>query len=75
MVATLSAKQLAHKHDERRKLSQFAGALMTSGSFTMMASGGNWGRRRLEGRELNNWGGSLLTSGSFTMMASSGSWG
>ena len=58
MAATLSAKQLAHKHDERRKLS-FGGALITSGSFTMMASSGF--RRQLNAfdgeRQLNAFGG------------------
>jgi len=40
MLPTLSAKQLAHSHYEMRKLFAYGGALMTSGSFTMMASTG-----------------------------------
>merc|ERR1711881_541094 len=45
----------------------WGGALMTSGSFTMMASGGDLEEELGEGV---GWGGSLMTSGSFTMMAS-----
>ena len=39
MIMTMTGRQLANQHSERRKLS-FAGALMTSGSFTMMAATG-----------------------------------
>merc|ERR1712096_491306 len=50
----------------------FGGALMTSGSFTMMAaSGGNFGEEELGEGEGNAFGGALMTSGSFTMMAAS----
>jgi len=65
MPATLTGKQLAEHHlDRRRRQLNFGGALMTSGSFTMMAaSGGDDRRRQL------NFGGALMTSGSFTMMA------
>jgi len=71
---TLSAKQLAEHHENRRVLSNWGGALMTSGSFTLMASN-SYRRRKLEEtdrnrRELGDWGGALMTSGSFTMMAS-----
>ena len=38
MLATLTERQLAEHHEERRRKLSFAGALMTSGSFTMMAS-------------------------------------
>ena len=38
-AATLSGKQLAERHAARRKL--FGGALMTSGSFSMMSSNSN----------------------------------
>ena len=75
MIGTLTGKQLAEHHLNRRDL-QFASALMTSGSFTMMASNGF--RRRLaeQGTDLNrrelSFGGALMTSGSFTMMASNG---
>ena len=33
-------RRLEAKDDERRKLNLFSGSLMTSGSFTMMASAG-----------------------------------
>merc|ERR1711998_770624 len=48
----------------------FGGALMTSGSFTLMASN-NFGEEE-EGElgEGEGFGGALMTSGSFTMMAS-----
>ena len=52
-LETVSGRELAERHTERRKLFQdalvtqgtdrrklFSGALMTSGSFTMMAAGG-----------------------------------
>ena len=38
VLETVTARQLAEQHTERRKL--FSSALMTSGSFTMMASNG-----------------------------------
>ena len=66
-VATVTARQLAERHaQKRRRELSFNGALMTSGSFTMMAGGG-YGRRR----ELS-FTGALMTSGSFTMMAGGG---
>merc|ERR1711988_902439 len=48
----------------------FGGALMTSGSFTLMAAGGG-GSEEEEGElgEGEGFGGALMTSGSFTMMA------
>jgi len=63
VLETKTARQMAEVHEERRKL--FNGALMTSGSFTMMAAG-TGDRRKL-------FSGALMTSGSFTMMAASGS--
>merc|ERR1712178_427307 len=48
----------------------FGGALMTSGSFTMMASQGMEEEGELG--ESAGFGGALMTSGSFTMMASQG---
>merc|ERR1711959_321558 len=48
----------------------FGGALMTSGSFTMMAAGGMEEEGELG--ESEGFGGALMTSGSFTMMASGG---
>ena len=67
MAPTLTARQLANRHTEKnRRQLGFNGALMTSGSFTMMAGGG-YGRRRQLGFH-----GALMTSGSFTMMASAG---
>merc|ERR1711998_439610 len=52
----------------------FSGALLTSGSFTMMASAGYEEEEELgEGEGTGNmFSGALLTSGSFTMMASAG---
>merc|ERR1711988_819627 len=49
----------------------FAGALMTSGSFTMMAAGAFEEEEELgEGEGTGNlFAGALMTSGSFTMMA------
>merc|ERR1711964_337595 len=50
----------------------FGGALMTSGSFTMMAaSGAGFGEELGESEGEGNFGGALMTSGSFTMMAAS----
>jgi hypothetical protein len=78
VVETLTGKQLVAHHKDR-KLFAYGGALMTSGSFTMMASTGMFRRRELaevenggEGRKLFAYGGALMTSGSFTMMASTG---
>jgi len=69
MPATLTGKQLAEHHlDRHRRQLNFGGALMTSGSFTMMAAGGDHDRRRKL-----NFGGALMTSGSFTMMAAGAS--
>merc|ERR1711988_154998 len=50
----------------------FAGALMTSGSFTMMAASGVGEEELGEGDGTGNFAGALMTSGSFTMMAASG---
>merc|ERR1711964_498929 len=48
----------------------FGGALMTSGSFTMMAATGSGFNEELgESEGEGNFGGALMTSGSFTMMA------
>ena len=78
ILETVSGRELAERHTERRKLFQdalvtqgtdrrklFQGALMTSGSFTMMAASGGDFRRKL-------FHGALMTSGSFTMMAAGG---
>jgi len=62
MLETKTARQMAQAHESRRKL--FQGALMTSGSFTMMAASAGSDRRD---RKLFN--GALMSSGSFTMMA------
>jgi len=50
----------------------FAGALMTSGSFTMMAANGGVEEELGEGEGTGNFAGALMTSGSFTMMAANG---
>ena len=63
MVATKTGRELAESHAARGRELGFSGALMTSGSFTMMASTGFSRRREL------GFSGSLMTSGSFTMMA------
>ena len=77
MVDTLSGRQLAEHHEaERRRMGIYSGALMTSGSFTMMASTGGFRRRVAETepgrRRMSIYGGALMTSGSFTMMATAG---
>merc|ERR1712093_281027 len=48
----------------------FGGALMTSGSFTMMAASAGFEEEGELG-EGEGFGGALMTSGSFTMMAAS----
>merc|ERR1711964_587148 len=53
----------------------FGGALMTSGSFTMMAASSSFGEEEELGESEGNFGGALMTSGSFTMMAASISFG
>lgn len=50
----------------------FAGALMTSGSFTMMAANGVGEEELGEGEGTGSFAGALMTSGSFTMMAANG---
>lgn len=86
MLDTFTGRQLVEEHDKRRRELQFGGAfggaLLTSGSFTMMAASGGFRRKLAEAgsteadkRELQfggAFGGALLTSGSFTMMAASG---
>ena len=77
IIGTMTGRQLASQHSQRRKLT-FAGALMTTGSFTMMAATGGI-RRKLEEAATNevarrqlSFSGALMTSGSFTMMAATG---
>merc|ERR1711959_456845 len=55
----------------------FSGALMTSGSFTVMAAGGGFGSGEEEelGEGTGSFSGALMTSGSFTMMAAGGGFG
>lgn len=60
------------KSDVGEGVGNFGGALMTSGSFTMMASVGMEEEELGEGAGTGNFGGALMTSGSFTMMASVG---
>merc|ERR1711985_50313 len=50
----------------------WGGALMTSGSFTLMAAGNSLEEEGELG-EGEGWGGALMTSGSFTMMAAGNS--
>ena len=61
MAPTLTAKQLATRHTDKNRRKLFSGALMTSGSFSMMAASA------VDRRQLFT--GALMTSGSFTMMA------
>merc|ERR1712093_415578 len=62
--------QVAAKKEESLGESEgFGGALMTSGSFTMMASQA-FEEEEGELGEGEGFGGALMTSGSFTMMAS-----
>ena len=85
MLGTMTGRQLVDHQSQRRQLQfggEFGGALLTSGSFTIMAAHGGF-RRKLEEAATNEearrqlqfggtFGGALLTSGSFTMMASGG---
>merc|ERR1711924_73800 len=70
VAPSVEAKEVSkpNKADLGEGVGNFGGALMTSGSFTMMASSS------LDEEELGegtgNFGGALMTSGSFTMMAS-----
>merc|ERR1712086_161043 len=50
----------------------FGGALLTSGSFTMMAASGGFEEEESDELGEGQFGGALLTSGSFTMMTASG---
>merc|ERR1711939_276494 len=72
--ATDKAESKVATKEEQADLGEstgFGGALMTSGSFTMMAGGGV---EEEEGElgESTGFGGALMTSGSFTMMAGGG---
>merc|ERR1712159_763445 len=66
----------ADKADIGEGTGNFGGALMTSGSFTMMAAGNSYGEEEElgEGEGTGNFGGALMTSGSFTMMAAGNSY-
>merc|ERR1712159_671172 len=73
--ASLEKSSVAEKKSDLGEStgSMFAGALLTSGSFTMMASTGYEEEELGESEEAGNmFAGALLTSGSFTMMASTG---
>ena len=92
ILGTMTGRQLVEHQSRRRELQfggemggmsgAFGGALLTSGTFTMMAAAGGF-RRKLEEAATNEearrklqfggtFGGALLNSGSFTMMAASG---
>merc|ERR1712147_15350 len=64
--------QVADAEDAKADIGEgtgnFGGALMTSGSFTMMAAGGVQEEELGEGEGTGNFAGALMTSGSFTMM-------
>merc|ERR1712188_172022 len=71
--ASLEKSSVAEKKSDLGEStgSMFAGALLTSGSFTMMASTGYEEEELGEGEGTGSmFSGALLTSGSFTMMAS-----
>merc|ERR1712097_232045 len=73
--ASLEKSSVAEKKSDLGEStgSTFAGALLTSGSFTMMASTGYEEEELGESEEAGSmFAGALLTSGSFTMMASTG---
>merc|ERR1712139_628879 len=72
--ASLEKSSVAEKKSDLGESigSMFAGALLTSGSFTMMASSEFEEEELGEGEGTGSvFSGALLTSGSFTMMASS----
>merc|ERR1711924_384683 len=70
----VEAKEVSkpRKSDLGEGTGSFGGALMTSGSFTMMASTGFDEEELGEGAGTGSFSGALMTSGSFTMMASAG---
>merc|ERR1712072_361105 len=72
-VAGTAENKVANKEEESNlgESTGFSGALMTSGSFTMMAG---TGMEEEEGElgESTGFSGALMTSGSFTMMAGTG---
>merc|ERR1711924_197916 len=74
VAPSVEAKEVSKpsKADLGEGTGNFGGALMTSGSFTMMASSGFDEEELGEGAGTGNFGGALMTSASFTMMASSG---
>merc|ERR1711977_8192 len=66
----VATEKTASKPDLGEGTGQFAGALMTSGSFTMMAAGSGFSGEEEElGEGTGQFAGALMTSGSFTMMA------
>merc|ERR1712072_531276 len=66
-VAPPAVSEPTKKADLGEGTGQFSGALMTSGSFTMMAAGGGLNEELGEGT--GQFSCALMTSGSFTMMA------
>merc|ERR1711908_21419 len=73
--ATTITESKEHQADIGEGTGGFGGALMTSGSFTMMAAGSSMGEEEElgEGEGTGGFGGALMTSGSFTMMAAGSS--
>merc|ERR1712146_752420 len=67
-VAEKKAVAPAAKDSNLGESEGWGGALMTSGSFTLMAAGAGLEEEGELG-EGEGWGGALMTSGSFTMMA------
>merc|ERR1712097_232203 len=70
-AAKVESKVASNEESNLGESTGFGGALMTSGSFTMMAG---QGVEEEEGElgESTGFGGALMTSGSFTMMAGQG---
>merc|ERR1711918_108198 len=73
VAPSVEAKEVSkpRKADLGEGTGSFGGALMTSGSFTMMASTSFDEEELGEGAGTGSFGGALMTSGSFTMMAAS----
>merc|ERR1711988_99662 len=74
VAPSVEAKEVSkpRKTDLGEGTGSFTGALMTSGSFTTMASTGFDEEELGEGAGTGSFTGALMTSGSFTMMASTG---
>merc|ERR1719310_2386022 len=76
--ANMDSKDVAVADEESSDVGEgqfggaFGGALLTSGSFTMMAASGGFEEEESDELGEGQFGGAFVTSGSFTMMAASG---